>query len=90
MDLYAITSQDVLDRVSRHCPMALSIYLQCINRADAEGKIYFTRTMVENEMSESWTKFKNHIKSLAREDLLEWHPFSLGISVTLAALDEDV
>ena len=89
MDLYAITSQQVLDRVSRHCPSALSTYLQCINRADAEGKIYFSRQMVENEMSGGWTKFKNQIKKLAIEDLLEWHPFSLGIAVTLAAIDDD-
>lgn len=89
MDLYAITSQEILDRISRHCPEALSTYLQCINRAKADGTVYFSKNFVETDMSEGWTKFRNHIKKLALENLLEWHPFSEGISVTLAALDEN-
>lgn len=89
MDLYAITSQEVLERISRHCPESLSVYLHCINRADNEGSVYFTKPVVEVDMSEGWTKFKNQIKKLARENLLEWHPFDNGISITLAALDED-
>jgi len=89
MDLYAITSQEILDRISRHCPEALSAYLQCINRADTSGQVFFSRDFVEIEISEGWTKFRNHIKKLAIENLLEWHPFDNGIAVTLAALDED-
>jgi len=89
MDLYAITSQEVLERISRHCPESLSVYLQCINRANQEGTVFFTKSLVEVDMSEGWTKFKNQIKKLALENLLEWHPFNGGISVTLAALDEN-
>jgi len=89
MDLYAITSQEVLERISRHCPESLSVYLQCINRANEEGTIFFSKQLVEVDMSEGWTKFKNQIKKLALENLLEWHPFNGGISVTLAALDEN-
>ncbi len=89
MDLYAITSQDVLDRISRHCPESLSVYLQCINRANSDGTVFFSRQLVEVDMSEGWTKFKNQIKKLAVENLLEWHPFNDGISITLAAIDED-
>ena len=89
MDLYAITSQEVLDRISRHCPQCLSTYLQCINRADNEGNAFFTRSLVEIDMSEGWTKFKNNIKKLALENLLEWHPFNGGISINLAAQDEN-
>lgn len=89
MDLHAITSQEILDRISRHCPQALSAYLQCLNRANNDGTIYFSRQLVEIDMSEGWTRFKNHIKRLALENLLEWHPFSEGISVTLAAQDEE-
>lgn len=89
MDLYAITSQEILDRISRHCPNALSAYLHCINRADANGQVFFSRDYVEIDMSEGWTKFRNHIKKLAIENLLEWHPFNNGIAVTLAALDDD-
>jgi hypothetical protein len=89
MDLYAVTSQEILDRISRHCPEALSIYLQCINRANSEGTIFFSRQLVEVDMSEKWSKFRNRIKKLALENLLEWHPFNDGISVTMAAHDED-
>jgi hypothetical protein len=89
MDLYAITSQEVLDRISRHCPTALSTYLQCINRANAEGIVFFDKQLVTHDMSESWTRFKNSLRKLALESLLEWHPFNGGISVTLVAQDED-
>jgi len=84
MDIHAITTQEILERISRHCPEALSIYLQCLNRADSEGEIFFSRELVEVVMSEEWRIFRNNIKKLARENLLEWHPFNSGISVTLA------
>ncbi len=89
MNLYALNTQEVLDRISRHCPQSLSAYIQCINRADKNGHVFFSREIVENEMSERWAKFKNNIKKLALEDLLEWHPFNLGVHVTLAEIDED-
>lgn len=89
MNLYAITSQEVLERISRHCPESLSAYLQCINRADVEGDIFFTKGIVEIEMSEGWTKFRNQIKKLALENLLQWQPFNNGISVTLAAINDN-
>ncbi len=89
MDLYTITSQEILDRISRHCPESLSVYLHCINRADEKGSVFFSRSMVEIDMSEGWVRFRNQIKKLALENLLEWHPFNNGIAVTLAALDEN-
>lgn len=89
MDLYAITSQEILERISRHCPDALSAYLHCINRADANGKIFFSRDLVEIDMSEKWTKFKNRVRKLALENLLEWHPFNNGIAVTLVDNNEN-
>jgi len=89
MDLYAITSKEVLERISRYCPESLSIYLQCVNRANTDGSIFFSKSIVEINMSEGWTKFRNQIKKLALENLLEWHPFNGGISVILAALDEN-
>ncbi len=89
MDLYAITSQEILERISLHCPQALASYLQCVNRANEKGSAFFSRDLVEVEMSYNWTKFRNSIKKLALENLLEWHPFNKGISVTLAAIDEN-
>lgn len=88
MDLYAITTQEVLDRISRHCPDALSVYLHCINRANDQGTVYFSKRAVEVDMSDVWHSFRNKIKKLARENLLEWHPFDDGISVTLADLHD--
>ena len=89
MDIYSFTSEEVLDRISRHCPEALSIYLQCISRANEDGTIFFTKNLVEIDMSWRWAKFRNSIKKLALENLLEWHPFENGISVTLAAVDDE-
>lgn len=82
MDLHAITSQEVLERISRHCPAALSVYLQCLNR-QLDGKIAFTKRLVEIDMSENWRSFLGNVKKLARENLLEWYPVADGISVTL-------
>lgn len=89
MDLYNITSQQTLDRISRHCPEALWAYLKCINYAGETGKVFFSRKMVEDDMSERWAIFKNCIKKLALEDLLEWHPMDTGISITLAEVDDE-
>lgn len=88
MDIYAVTSQDILDRISRHCPECMSTYLQCINRVNSEHNVFFSRTMVEDDMSLGWTKFKNQIRKLSVENLLEWHSFNGGISVTLVGHDE--
>lgn len=90
MDLQSITSQEILDRISRHCPSSLSAYLQCINRANSEGTVVFSKSLVENDMSETFLTFKNRIKKLALENLLEWHFTDEGsISVTLAPHDEE-
>lgn len=90
MQKYTITSQEILERISRHCPSALSTYFQCINRANQDGSIHFSREMVDIDMSENWHAFKNNVKKLARENLLEWIPLDGGISVTLADQgDED-
>lgn len=89
MTRYAVTSQEVLDQISRHCPDALSAYLQCVNRCDSDGLVMFTKELVEVNMSEDWRPFKSKIKKLARENLLEWHPFNDGISVTMMGGYED-
>lgn len=83
MNFHILTSQEILDRISRHCPDSLSTYLQCINRADERGVVFFSKEMVVNEMSYSWTKFVNQVKKLSLENLLEWHPIDDGIAVTL-------
>lgn len=90
MDIHAITTQQILEQISRHCPEALSAYLQCLNRANPEGSAFFSRDLIEVEMSDSFRVFRNQIKKLARENLLEWHSFDGGIHITLAsASDED-
>jgi hypothetical protein len=89
MDSYNITSQEILDRIARHCPDSLSAYLQCLNRVNEKGTVFFDRKLVETDMSYGWTKFRNQIKKLALENLLEWHPFDGGISVTLVTCDEN-
>ena len=89
MDLYHITSQEILDRISRHCPDAMSAYLQCVNRADNDGNIVLSRKTIEIDMSEDFRMFRNRIKKLARENLLEWFPIDDGLSITLADNSSD-
>jgi hypothetical protein len=84
MDLYDVSTQEILERISRHCPEALSVYLQCFNRADDRGQVHFTRKQIEIDMSEEFRSFRNHIKKLAKENLLEWFPLDGGITVTMA------
>lgn len=84
MDIYAVTTQEILERISRHCPEAMSTYIQCLNRADDHGVVHFTEQMVDVDMSDDWSAFKQNIKKLARESLLEWSPLNNGVSVTLA------
>lgn len=87
MDLNSLSTQEALDRISRHCPEALYVYLQCANRADEDGTVYFTQEQIEVELSEDYIPFRSLIKKLARENLLEWHPVADGFSVTL--MDDD-
>lgn len=84
MDIFNLDTQEVLERISRHCPECLTVYLQCINRANEDGVVVFTRTQVDVQMSEDWRRFRQHIKTLARENLLEWQPLDGAIHVTLA------
>ena len=86
MEISAITSQEVLERISRHCPEALSTYLQCLNRANEDGTVHFTKQQVDIEMSEEWHRFRKQIKQLARENLLVWAPMDNGIQVSLSEI----
>lgn len=88
MDLFNISSQEILERISRHCPEAMAAYIQCLNRMDFDGTIFFSQDLVEVDMSEDWCDFKKKIKKLALENLLEWHPCNKGIIVTVADMNE--
>lgn len=79
--------QEILDKISKHCPESLSAYIQCLNRMDADRTFFFSKSFIDVEMSEDFRTFRNNIKKLARENLLEWHPFDGGISVTLAEIE---
>lgn len=79
-----LDTQEVLERISRHCPEALSAYLQCYNRADSEGYVSLSYEQITEMMSESYCRFKNNLKKLALENLLEWHEVEKNITVRLA------
>lgn len=83
-----LEKMEILDRISRHCPDAMSAYLHCMNRADFEGNIFFSLDTVRIDMSESFAKFRNKIKKLALENILEWHEDKEGIYVTMADIYE--
>jgi len=48
----------------------------------------FSREDIQLDMSESFTIFKNDLKSLSREGILEWHLIDGKVHVTLADFDE--
>ena len=83
MDIHALTTSDVLDRIARHCPQAMTTYLHCLHHCDVDGRHHFTRIEIEEDMSEDFRTFKNHIKKLSREGLLEWHTIDNGILMSL-------
>lgn len=90
MNNFNITTQEVLERISRHCPEALSTYFNCLNRCSTkDGSVFFSKELVDVDMSEEWKEFRKNVKKLALENLLEWHPFNGGISITLTNLHDD-
>lgn len=89
MDLYAITTQQQLDQISRNCPRALATYTMILAKACYEGKASFTRKQVTHDLSESYVKFRNDVRALARQDLLEWHEMGDTLQVTLALPEEN-
>lgn len=89
MNKYNITSQETLERISRHCPEALSVYLHCINRCDENGEFFFSKEMIDIDLSESFGVFRKNIKKLARENLLSWAPLDKGIQVMLVTEVDD-
>lgn len=90
MDINSHRCQEVIDVIARHCPEAMTTYLHCHNRADSIGRVFFPRKMVEEEMSESFRLFRNNLKKLARENLLEWLMVDPDtIQVTIADISDD-
>lgn len=58
MDIYAVTTQEVLDRIAKNCPSAMGAYFHCINRVNETGAVFFSKEMIVNEMKESFTILK--------------------------------
>lgn len=86
MNSYELTNQDVLCKIRNHCPEALATYLRCIDEADSDGFIRFSRTYIQNETNDDLNTFRKHIRSLSRHRLLEWN--AIG-DVTLVHLGVD-
>jgi hypothetical protein len=84
LDFYTITSHQTLDRIARNCPRALSAFIHLMSRADNEGNILLQKSQITDDLSESFVKFKNDLRALARESLLEWHQMGDHLHVTLA------
>lgn len=89
MDHYAIVQQSTLDAIARHCPRALYTYTTLMGRADDGGALKLSREQITHDMSESYARFRNNVKSLALEGLLEWHESPTGISIQLVLPDVD-
>lgn len=84
MDLYTITTHQTLDRIARNCPRALCAFIHLMTRADNEGNVSLQKQQITDDLSESFAKFRNDLRALAREELLEWHQMGNHLHVTLA------
>ena len=73
----------ILDQISRHCPRALGTYGLCLARMDGDYRLMLHKKQITNDLSESYTKFKNDLKALAREGLLEWHEQNEFITIII-------
>lgn len=67
-----LVSLDLLDRIARHCPRALSTYVICLKRMNKDGICLFTKDDLKMELHESLTVFKNNLNYLSREGVLDW------------------
>jgi hypothetical protein len=85
---YIFTQQEILERLSRNCPRAISTYILCLNGQDDKGNVSFTRDDIEKRCSESYTIFKNNLKALARQNLLMWDEWEDVITISLAELED--
>ncbi len=79
--------ESTLFQIAENCPRSFAAYLMCYQNADHDLYANLTKQIVEKEKSMSWTKFRNDVKALARQGLLEWHENKGAIEVTLAAYD---
>lgn len=78
---------EVIDQIGRHCPRAISTFAICMGRIDGESKAILHRREITEDLSESFCKFRNDLKALAREGLLEWHQMDQFLHVTIAEFD---
>lgn len=80
--------EETLDRIARHCPRALSAYLMLAIRADEDGQVSIHKDQINKDLSESYIKFRNDIRMLARENLLEWHEIDDRLHIILVLPEE--
>jgi len=81
---------EILDQIGRHCPRAMSVYALCLGRMDEDGKVIYNRAEISEDLSESYCKFRNDLKALAREGLIEWHEMGEFLHVTIGDNTTDV
>lgn len=82
--IFQILTPETIDIISRHCPRAFSTFIACLNRVDDEGRCCFSKEDITLGRSESYAIFRNNLKALAREGLLEWGELDGKIHVTIA------
>ena len=79
---------EILDLIGRHCPRSLNTYLMCLGHSNEEGKSIFSKQQIAQDLSESFAKFRNDLKALAREGLLEWHEMGGYLHIHLVKSNE--
>jgi len=84
LDIYTILTYEILDKIARNCPRALCSYMHIVTRANSDGNVMFSQQQITDDFSESFTKFRNDLRSLTRQNLIEWHQMKNVIRIQLA------
>ena len=73
-----------ISQVAEFSPRALFTYLLIERRKDQESQVFLTRDYIVKDMSLSWTRLINDVKTLARMGILEWHLSHNNLQIILA------
>lgn len=73
-----------LNQVAEFNPRAIFTYMLLERRRDEESRVFLTRDYIVKDLSLSWTRFLNDVKSLARMGILEWHLAHNNLQIILA------
>jgi len=81
---------EIIDQIGRHCPRAINTYILCLGHMDEKRSLILSKEEVTKDLSESFCKFKNDLRALAREGILEWHEMNSNLHIIVGITEENM